>query len=240
MIGFTEGADPLVYIVDAFSADLKEITPEVVAENAGVLVKVSEGGPPRTPRDRRLAAATFKGAVKIACLFAAAGKPWGVYHYATIGRDGKRYYWDVPDEVTHFLAQYAELRAQVPTAPGLRVMLDVEDAKRPDFTDQQRTLWVHQWMAKVERAEHHTPSIYVGAHWVRRYLDDDHELGRHPLIQPHYGSNNDPGRDLTKKPIALPRGWTSRAGHQFTSNYAGGLDRILVRLSVLDIRGVCA
>lgn len=239
-------ADPIVYVFDAFYLKADLVTPQVIAENAGGWVKISEGQAPESRKDKILSERIFAGAIDIAERIARAGKPYGFYHYPTIGRDGSRHFWDVEDEVSHCVAQVrradAHLRSLGLPGQGLRFMFDPEDYKR-DMSAEARTSWCHWFISRVEAELEHTPIVYLSERYVRKYLLDvdglfgaplkRHGLEMYDLIQPHYG-NNDPDRDLSEEP-QLPIGFRERAAWQFTSEFAGGLDRSIVDLDAVMI-----
>lgn len=246
--GYRPGCEPLVRIVDTYYQRLEPL--RALASSgwdgqtvAGVVVKISEGGPAYLPRkqsprvlaDAELAHAILAGSLEVARICTAHEKPWGVYHYATPGHDGALHYDDCADEAGCLLAALGMLRSHVRSEglrePELRLWLDLED-QHTKLNAEALEAWCARWLGMVEDEEGYAPLIYTSERYVRHHLPKRHGLGRYGLVDARY-HDNDPNRELTAP--ELPRGWATRSAWQYSSKYQGGLDVSAARLSEMMI-----
>ncbi len=258
--GYAPGDDPLVYGVDVYAGEAKHFgaelldgadTPQTGDDNEACYIKLCHGQKPDNSKDRRRAEKAHHNAIDMAKKWTDRGKPYGLYGWPTIGRNGKKQFWDVVYELLWVMACIIRFfkdchRLGIPY-PTLMWMVDIEDHKAK-MTAAHRTAWLHWYLRVLTNFLGYKPLVYMGANYCKKYLLDkkgaygppnkEHGLGDFPLMQPHYGGRNNPDREL--KSPGLPAEFEYRAAHQFTSEYevredTGDWDRYVVRMSAIQL-----
>lgn len=259
--GYVPGCDPLVYGIDVYSGEEDEFvarlldgsgTPTKGDDNEVLYIKLCHGQKPESKNDKRTAARTYDACLRMATKWSARSKPYGVYHWPTIHRDGKKSFWDVIPELMWVMTCVARfyldcVKHGIPF-PSVRFLCDIEDHKDGIVVSAaHRTAWVHEYLYVLTDFFGYKPLMYMGAAYCKKYMLDRkgrygkpnpvHHLGEYPLMQPHYKTNN-PDRNLYSP--ELPPEFLYRVAHQFTSKYVvredtGKWDRYVVRMSAIEL-----